>query len=252
MTSEFCRILGMTFQEVTSETHPLGQAIRAMLNYTNLGQLEQRNLQQVRLQSLLQDLQIIERYNTDILDQFTTKLRHITSENYFGERLEIRTTAVLINKKVIFKKNEAPDFVIDGKYSDSFVECGSIHLYRQALKNKDPLNKLAYVIRKKSKKIYCNHKTALFIDFTNIHSNTAESTMTKEDLVNYVHENLKSSNYGSVLLFAYRLELNTNRYYSAYIRIDNNGIDHNLLNFLNDVFPLGNLTIDTSLIPEQG
>jgi len=252
MTLEFCRILGMTFQEVTSKFHPLGQAIRAMLNYSQLGQVEQRKLQQVRLQFLLQDLQTIERYNADILEQFKAKLRHITAENYFGERLEIRTTTALINKKVAFKKNEAPDFIINGKYSDSFVECGSIHLYRQALKNKDLFYKLEYVIRKKSKKIYCNHKTALFIDFTNIHSNTAESTRTKEDLVNFVRENLRNSNYGSVLLFSYRLELNTDRYHSAYIRIDNNGIDNNLLNFLNDVFPFGNLTIDASLIPEQG
>ena len=255
LTVELSRLLKMRFtnKDILNKSK-IGKSLVKVLEYHNRGQIQLRDLEIAMLQLLAKQLKNIEDYDTNLLKGFRRQIhRNNTWEQYFGIRMEINIAASLINKNAKFDKAESPDFIIHRK-GDVYIECGSIHI---AKPNDDFLRKkISSVISKKSNKSYCNSTTALCVDTTNIffHSALRKDFFTTDVLKGYTKDTLKNvkSEFGSVILFAYMLNQNLNRYESNYLRIDNKNIDEELMKLLNDFFPLGKHTVDITAIPEQG
>ncbi|MDO8578210.1 MAG: hypothetical protein Q7R50_03410, partial [Dehalococcoidales bacterium] len=198
---------------------------------------------------------VIEKCDTTLLNKFKRKMRE-TNKNwgtYFGVRLEINMAASLIQKKINFVKTEAPDFAIS-EYGVC-MECVSSH--RSNVGSANLIDKIHSAIMEKSKKAYCNSSTVLCMDITNISATTEESEnellAQKDGLRRVVEQILKDthSNYGSILLFSYFMDLK-DYLHSGYWRIDNENIMPALLSFLNKYFPIGEFKTGPGWTPRAG
>lgn len=234
------RLLGLKFlpNNKKIDNSPLGVELKSILLYHNKGDYLNRNINIYKLLYFVHKLTEISEYDNELLQQFKKSIRK-TPENFNGIRFEISTAASLIRKKVNFNKTESPDFeIVNGTSVTHYIECGSIRVTKKK-KGQDLLYKIGSVIRQKSKKPYCNAKTALFIDATNIFYNKGIKAGQENYARNYITEQLEQSNYGTIILNVNLFNQDKNHYGSNYMRIDNKKIDDNLLCMLDKHYPLG-------------
>jgi len=233
------------------KNHPIGISLNDILEYHKQKNYNYRDIQLGKLLLLIKHLTVIEKYDKHLLAVFRKKLKKITVERYYGERLEINTAATLIQKDIKFTKRESPDFDIFENSDTCHIECTSTHLTKNSLKNKDDIFKIKKAIQEKSKKPYCNKQTALFIDITNLFYFGLDPEQ-KDKLHDDIKKILQQSNYGSVLLFGYSKGRNSNTYNSNYNRIDNEKIGNKLSFFLDKHYPLGYVRVREAFFPGQG
>lgn len=254
---ELGRLLAMRFgypYTSAGSRSQIGKVLVDVLQYDNQDRHDSRDLELIKLKFLVKQLKTIEEYDINLLKAFRRQMHRSHSwSSYFGLRMEINIASALINKNVKFTKGESPDFTIH-KERDVYLECGSIHLTRS--KEDFLRKKLSSVISNKSNKSYCNPATALCVDITNIffHSAVKGDFFTKDTIKGHTKDALinTESELGSVLLFAYMLNQNLNKYESTYLRVDNENVDGELMKFINDFYPLGRHTVDITAIPKQG
>ncbi|WP_419831216.1 hypothetical protein [Endozoicomonas atrinae] len=157
-------------------------------------------------------------------------------QSWQGLRFEIHVLASLIQKEINFNKQESPDFSIKFKQHNLYVEATSARLEKS--KGLSHYKKIEYAISEKNSKPYANKNTALFIDITNIIFNESkiEEKGDFEQLVSSIHEN-DSNNYGSVILFTFRMNYDLGHYESVWRRVDINGCSDDLVEFLDSIYP---------------
>ncbi|OFV68083.1 MAG: hypothetical protein SCAL_000723 [Candidatus Syntrophoarchaeum caldarius] len=165
--------------------------------------------------------------------------------------MDLVLRGTIIRKNIKFTKAESPDFTIHTENKNIFIECGSAHLSKPKLG--DIKYKIYSVINKKSSKPYCDPTTALFIDITNIYYNSLinEILVERDEIREDVKNALEHTQFGNVILFAYILNKDLNRFESVYIRIDNKNTEETLLNFLNDGYPFSEHTVYNFAIPSD-
>jgi hypothetical protein len=201
---------------------------------------------------LLAQLERIAEYDMALLKIFRPALTSPRADDYFGTRMEINITSSLIKQNAKFEKRESPDFAFYSEKELAFLECTSVHL--KSLKEMNAVYKINSAIEKKSQKSYCNPTTALCIDVTNItYSNLAiKQILANAETRQRVQEQLKTSAFGSILLFTYIFDMDAQQLNSSYMRIDNPRIAFGLESVLNRYFPFGQYSINSYRIPPSG
>lgn len=244
---------GEGYKSVGART-PIGEFIMMIGVFHNKHDYASRDVEIAKLIMLVRHLQIIEKHDQKLLRLFR-KMIHDTSKNwgtYFGVRMEINMAASLIQKEIDFIKAESPDFVIP-EYGVC-IECTSTHRNNGSTSLVD---KIRSAIAQKSKKTYCTSSTILSMDITNISSTYEESDNTllaqKDALKRVVEQIIKdtNSNYGSILLFSYFMDLR-DYFHSGYWRVDSKDITPALLGFLNKYFPFGEFKTGPGWTPKMG
>ncbi|MEK7352901.1 MAG: hypothetical protein AABZ77_00145 [Chloroflexota bacterium] len=259
--TELSRLLGLRFiwdggeyKSVGART-PIGESVMMIGVFHNELDYASRDVEIAKLTMLVKDLQTIERHDQLLLSSFKKIIRN-TSKNwgtYFGVRIEIKIAASLIQKEIDFIKAESPDFTIP-KYGVC-IECTNTHRTNNGSANL--VDKIRSAITQKSRKSYCNSSTILCMDITNIaatyEKEEEELLSAKNALRNVVQQILKdtNSNYGSILIFSYFMDLKNN-YHSGYWRIDNENPTQALLDFLDKYFPIGEFKTGPGWTPKAG
>lgn len=110
--------------------------------------------------------------NTNISEYEKWKIRLVKNKKsvgLYGDIYELYIHWSLERKKISFLKSERPDFKVDWKGSNVFIECGSAQFdFDKTPNDKEVFRKLKSVIRSNFTSGYLNHSTALFIDITNL------------------------------------------------------------------------------------
>jgi hypothetical protein len=245
---ELNRMLGLHFKwdkaeyQSGDEKTPVGASIIMAGIFHAKRDYKQRNNEIAKLGSLVNELQLIEKYNKNILNNFKKML--LDSQNslgsYFGARMEIHIAASLIDKRVSFIKTESPDFILD-EYG-IYIECTSSH--RSNNSTAHLIAKIRSAVTQKSKKAYCNQSTVLCVDVTNISATTVKDEneflssrdRLKETVIQIIRDT--NSDYGSILLFLYFVDLES-KLHIPYFRIDSDKIDPTLKEFLDKYYSIG-------------
>lgn len=209
------------------------------------------------VQFILEDLELIRSNDQNQFKCFQKKLRRngVHEDTYFGIRLEIRTSASLFKKNVVFIKSETPDFIINDL--ELGIECTNVHISLTTnSKPNEVLYKIQSAIKHKNDYKYRTDKTILFIDASNLlfHEGNEYCNKVLADKDNsypILVKNVNNSNFMSVMYFTYSWipvqGSNGATLHNLYNRIDNGKIDKCIKTFLDTHFPLGDLWVEGHL-----
>jgi len=248
---EINRLLGYSFRPgYHSNATPVGNTLQRIVGYHNNGRYLDRDLEMGKL-LLVKNLSEIEKYDSDLFKKFRRSLRNEdNTDNFYGARFETNIAASLIRKKIPFKKQESPDFLISqGNDILLGIECGSARIRKMAA-TVDLNYKVVSTVKKKSSKSYCSINTALFIDITNLF-HTANRNGKQFDIhgtIDEVKHGLSQDSFGSVILFVYIFNKELARFESNFFRADNIYISTPLKDFLDNYYS----TINNHFVPEFG
>ena len=196
----------------------------------------ERELQ--RMWVLINQLRDLRTGRPDIFKRCINNLnKHSSEQNFWGYRFELHIAHQLLRKKIDFKYRERPDFSLQHKGSDIYVECGSgritqstpsIHLAQQKLFG------CRGIINRKSTTPYMNFRTALFLDITNLVANTAVDI---EDLKQETARIINQASCGAIALVVLGQNKETRKI--GYLTVINyhDSIDGGLRDFLVTHFP---------------
>jgi hypothetical protein len=240
--NELKTLLGERFiKDNTFNKHPIRQAIDSVLIHHANKDFASRDYINGIITMLVKNLQEVKNGDEKTFKTFSKSIVNSNDDTYFGIRMEISTAASLIRYNIEFEKTESPDFTLGGEWTGLFIECGSVHLSQVKDSSKDLKYKISSVLKEKGRKVYDNDSTALFVDFTNINFQNMVKHFTQEEsnLKNYVYHILKGLKFGSVILFFYMVNMDSNKYQWKYHRIDNTYPHELLVKFLNSTYPLG-------------
>ena len=241
-TNELKTLLGERFiKDNTFSKHPIMQAVESVLIHHNNKDFASRDYINGIITMLVKNLREVKNGDEKTFKTLRKSLLNSNDDTYFGIRMEISTAASLVRHNIEFEKTESPDFTLGGEWTGLFIECGSIHLSREKDSSKDLKYKISSVLKEKGRKVYSNDSTALFVDITNINFHNMVKYFTEEesDLKNYVYHILKDLKFGSVILFFYMVNIDSNRYEWKYHRIDNANPHEVLYKYLNSTYSLG-------------
>lgn len=194
----------------------------------------------IKLQFLLKHIREIKQATPEIFSDFRSQLLVCSSpDNYYGLRMEIYTAASLIRHGVFFSKRESPDFQIEYKSHNIHIECTSAHV--NDYDGRDLFYKISSAIKKKSNKPYANKSTALFVDATNIlHGHyLSRRSFDAINLRTEVNSRIKSCAFSWVVVFFYFYNNDFSRFESGYTNIPFDGAADNLVEFIQDFYPVG-------------
>lgn len=256
---EVTKILsGLLEEDLSSKDNlinsPVHFSIRVVIESNRAGDIILSDFELMKLELLAKGLKLIQVYDQSLLKKFTRKLRTHRADDYRGVLCEINMAATLIDAKVKFKAREHPDFLIESAGKPVFIECTSAD--SNTTDNMEPLDRIIVKIQEKTKKPYCNNFTALAIDITNIeHQSQASISQTPPDSLRWQFRDvLKSTNYGSVLLYMFVVDYGRTvpMMLWAYNRIDNVRPSKQLIRFLDKYFPMGSQVINIFGFPRLG
>lgn len=126
MIVKFSKVLNLKFSGRVNKINPISFWLKDYLEVYQKGTFEQLVFRRNRLNGLLKQLERIEKYDPSLIKLFRKKIRRLTSNEFYRERLEIHLASELIDKQIPFKKTESPDFSLNYN-SDIFIECTSCH-----------------------------------------------------------------------------------------------------------------------------
>lgn len=200
---------------------------------------------------LLQCLLTVQEFDKELLQEFKREFHEVEFNRYYGVRCEVETARSLLKHGLKFEHPDPPDFLLTYEGVDLSIECTSIHVESST----DYRQKVCDVIGGKEGN-YSGGSTALFIDVTNIvyHSFEEGKPVTKKDLKEWISKDTEIFGWeiGSILLWFYVFDNETERFYHAYIRSDTPNIGVELEEFLDEYYPLGEFTGDEFEFPSQG
>ncbi|AIF83279.1 hypothetical protein NTE_01207 [Candidatus Nitrososphaera evergladensis SR1] len=252
---ELTRLLGKNLSRDLPDT-PIQQSINTIFQLHNAHRYQERNYHIAILQFLVRNLLDIEKHDQKLLKKYRRIIRDSLDVNkYYGARFEVATASTLIRNKCNFERviettTPTPDFVIH-EVSDVFLECGSTHLSNP--RPKDFEYKIISEAKEKGRKTYCNHKTVLLLDISNILHHAIRFNMPIHARLEAITEKaVGSTKFGSLLLFDYIIDSKTHQYSHSYLRKDNSDIDSNLQLLLDRIFPSGHVRIESFYQPSFG
>ncbi|MCV0367325.1 MAG: hypothetical protein K5798_08720 [Nitrosopumilus sp.] len=220
--------------------HPIRQGFVNSATYFTNGQYDISIYELMKMMLLERDLKQIKEYDETEFQKFKKWLTKTvkTPDDYFGVRFEIEVFTLLVQGKCTeFIKREKPDFEITEFNSTVYVECTTKHL--GVVRDGDYLDKITDAIEDKASKDYSNHKTALFLDITNLlhhRQQNKNSENMDDELEEHVRTLESSKSFGSILLF-FMAHPKKYRLLPVFYRIDSEKINSELLKFLDKYFP---------------
>jgi hypothetical protein len=232
----------------------IGKLLKRILEYHNSGKYQKRDRELGRMFMLIKHLRSIENYDDSLLKCFRKEIKRAdTTDGFYGTRFEINIAASLIQKDILFKKQESPDFIVYYNSSEIGIECGSTRI-RKEVDNPDLYYKIGSTINSKTRKPYSDSSTSLFIDMTNlIHSILkAEGRPNFDKIREKVKSSINNNDFGSVILFTYLYMDSKSRFESNYIRVNNSDINKELNHFLNIYYNKGEHNVRDFDIPWEG
>lgn len=234
--------------------HPLRQCILRILEFHHKGDIVSRDEENALLSSLVKNLKEIEAYDRVLFGTIKKTLIQSDYDSYFGVRFEISVAASLIRSAISFQKSESPDFLLADEFAGACIECGSAHLSKPKPGIDDLKYKIGAVSFDKSKHGYCHRGTGLFIDLTNINYHSLNNSIipSVEEWRGYLSEVLDKTQFGSIILWTYIINMNANRYQWKYTRVDSTTPSPQLKAFLDKAYPFGRDVTHTYIFPEQG
>jgi len=246
------KLLGVRFVPGKGLEGVIGRMLAQVIVYHNAKNYEFRDREQTKLSLLASELKDIETYSPELLAHFRNMYR-LKRADYYGFRVEVATASFFIRRNVDFIKNESPDYVVNRPSGKQvFVECGSAHLDKP--KNRSIGYKISSAVAGKIKLPYLNVSTALFVDITNVihHTLVSGNYLDQSDIESIVKAEMSGKQIGATCLFFYMLDKDKDYFNHNSIRIDNEGIDPILLEFLDDQFPDDGDAISNYTIPHTG
>ena len=188
------------------------------------------------VQKFIEELELVRDKDRNCFESFKKQLiPQRKGQSWPGLRFEVHVAASLYEKGCNIRKRESPDFEIAHNNNQLFVESTSRRF--ESASKFSHFNKVKEAIYDKSEKKYANKKTALFIEASNIFF--CESQMiTPIDLEEfykslYMDEKIK---YGSIVVFSFRKNNDNKRYESCYRRIEIDGCEPGLKEFLDSLY----------------
>lgn len=253
VVSELSRLTGLTFINTRpSSPKPIDRSLRLILDLHSKRQYQRRDFMLAKVALLAKNLQDIEKNDKVLFEKCKRQLLKSQNDNeYYGARFEISVTSALVyhklNNNIDFIKQNAPDFQVKLNDGTIYLECTTAHIVS---KKHDVYEKLGEIISVKGTKRYCNPKTALLVDVTNIlchHIN--EPSFTFERFENNLRQALEQTNFGSILWFFFFAD--NKGYMQRLFRIDSTKIDPLLTAILDVLSPIDG-EIDPKWIPQEG
>lgn len=221
------------------------------LNENKLDENEEAMFQSFMLSSLLRDLVDVKKGEKSIFNKLDRNIKNCPPPPYIGDRMEILTAALLTNKNIIFSMPEPPKFFILHNGSSVNIECVS----RYINKPKDIDSLLKALLDPIIKKDRYGNSTALFLDSTNVgfHGRFWRDTDyfgTRK----ICQEAIDKSNFGSLALFNWLIDSETNTYNCFPNYIYSSSISNNLKIFMDSHFKFSNVVqwIEKARIASQG
>ncbi len=251
INSQLKDLIPLSFKQ---KSHPLCEWLYASRRNYREGKFRLGCAQAAYVKFAIEDLQKVKIYDSEIFAFFKRELkRPLSSDIYFGLRLELRIASSLAAKRLKFQKSEAPDFIITGRPAIG-IECTSCHLQLGTTQElRDLTYKLDSAINNKSKYTYQTTNNILAVDITNLlfHEgkpffpiNLADKDLLKKRLT----KNLKKSSFQSVIAFSYSWTPtqvgNGATLHNFYWRYDKDSITETAKEFLNVHFPKGDFWIE--------
>ena len=185
-------------------------------------------------------------HKNDLLSQKDT-------DGFYGFRFEVDIAFSLLEKGIDFEKSERPDFKLDLKGKNLFIECTSV---RSRGGNTDYGNlkkKVIDTIGGKEAKPYSNSVTILAIDVTNVFYNVKPENWQTfyDELFEHVKKHSKDDKYGAILMFVTVFSQKTNQIKSTFCRTNSENIDEDLKAFVEKYFPYRKDSIKAPAIPKE-
>lgn len=173
-------------------------------------------------------------------------IKNTDNVGIYGDLFELYITWSLVMKNVEFKSIDSPDFEINYNNSKIFIECTSSQFENGKTPTKvEILSKLENTVFKKLMSKYANTSTALFVDITNLCSNSKllNSNITQDEIKlsvlnasNKIDGFESSTTYGAFMFFWINISKDSKGriiYVSnSFDIIENKNCDSKLLNFL--------------------
>ena len=221
--------------------NPLRKAIQGIVESHKEGNHLSRDAHNASLSLIIKNLNEIKNHDRELLGAFLSALANCDTDTYYGFRLEISEAAFYTRNEIPFVKSESPDFTLKGEWEGVFVECTSVHLSTPKSRKVDLQYKIDSAIKSKSKKSYCNNNTELAIDITNIEFYHALNDIRQDHLKQRkrIADSLKTSHFGSVLVYRYMVNMDKKLYQWKYTRVDSEKIGETLLKYLDTFHPFG-------------
>lgn len=119
---------------------------------------------------IIECMDMLKKTNFPEYEKWKVRLvKNTKSVGLYGDIYELYIHWSLVRKNISFLKSERPDFTINWKGLNVFIECGSAQFdFNKIPSEKEVFRKLKSVIRINFTSGYLNTSTALFIDITNL------------------------------------------------------------------------------------
>ena len=202
---ELSRLLKTRFTPKRPETAALGQSLAQIMMLHLKSDYVGRDIEFERIKLLVIQLQRIKRAAPAVLRKLVKPLRTAKDiDRFYGIRFEVNIAATLILNKVQFDKQESPDFGVHWRGKELGIECAGSHIMK-AKRRDDYLYKIGSKISEKEKRNYCNNRTGLFLDVTNLEHHAEANGMmwTNEQLRRHVSDSVARLSFGNVTCFTY-------------------------------------------------
>lgn len=240
-----------------SQDHPIIKILNRIEKYHKQGRFFERNTEENRLEMLIKQMNDIKKYDLSLFNSFRNEFNKRSADpGCWGIRFEIRVCSELIKSGIAFKKGESPDFKIFDHQTHAWIECTSLRF----ISSKKPIVLDERVVSKyisKSHQPYCNLKTALFMDITNIMQKISQKE--QQDIsfhINHTRQAIQSSfsvdNYGALFLCFSIYNPQENIFQTGHVSFFSPHVDENLSFLLNKTHPYKPQQVSAYFIPVEG
>jgi hypothetical protein len=230
---------------------PLAQHFQSSKEALRSGALDIAELEILNLAAQYMELGEVGKYDSKLLPRLKRRLRSHRLDDYLGVQCEIAVAGMLLKKSVQFICPDPPDFEINlpGSRQAAFIECTSIHIEKDS--NKELIYKVGSAINDKKKKGYCNARSALVIDITNVmyHSHKNGWNLNPIAIKERFAESAANSGFGAVLIFCEVGNLEKARVETLYSRLAVENPSIELQTVLDQCFPDGEYIVTKAVFP---
>ena len=207
-------LLGYDVRDVRNIGHPIYEKYQELCRLTSNPKVYQREKLYSHF-SFLESLKRVKLHSeADFLFYKDRLAKNKYDTTYYGNKFEAFIYFTLLEKDILFRKTESPDFTIMSNENEIYIECGStMYDHLKAVKKANPFVKIRKGLNKKSNKSYVNGRTLLFYDITNI--KFYQPTIKIEDLHYLVKKScpdVSKDYYGSVVFFNFCFDLSLDTY----------------------------------------
>lgn len=230
---------------------PLAQHFQSSKGALRRGAFDIAELEIRNLAAKYMELVDIGKYDPQLLKRLKRRLGTHRLDDYFGVQCEISVASMLLRKGLQFTCPDPPDFEIstDAVEQAAYIECTSIHVEKDS--DKMLIYKVGSPINDKKQKEYCNARTALVVDVTNVmyHSHKNGWNLNPFAIKERFSDGAANSGFGAVLIFCEVGNLKKLRVETLYSHLAIESPSTELQTVLDQCFPDGEYSVTNAVFP---